>query len=219
MDQPEQQRREALKEAGMDKETAQNVEHMNGTNILVDDTKGIQHLRETMELVEEGFDEATNEGPLAGEPAEGVLVRLLDVKLHEDAIHRGPAQVIPAVREAVHRGMVHGEARLLEPIQDVYIECPQEHMGPASSELQGRRGRIDDMVHEGEIVEIHGQAPVAELFGFSSDIRSATEGKATWNAENAGFQTLPDNLQMEIIKEIRERKGMKMELPEGINYI
>ena len=219
MDQPEQQRREELKEAGMEKETAQNVEHINNTNILVDDTKGIQHLRETMELVEEGFDEATNEGVLAGEPAEGVLVRLLDVKLHEDAIHRGPAQVIPAVRDAVHRGMIHGETRLLEPIQDVYIECPQKHMGPASSELQGRRGRIDDMVQESEIVEIHGQAPVSELFGFSSDIRSATEGKATWNAENAGFQTLPDNLQRETIMEIRERKGMKQELSEGINYI
>ncbi len=219
MDQPEQQRREALMEAGMDKDTAQNVEYMNSTNMLIDDTKGIQHLRETMELIEEGFDEATNEGPLAGEPAEGVLIRLVDVKLHEDAIHRGPAQVIPAVREAVHRGMVHAGVRLLEPIQDVYIECPQKHMGPASSELQGRRGRIDDMVHEGEIVEIHGQAPVSELFGFSSDIRSATEGKATWNAENAGFQKLPDNLQRETVKEIRERKGMKMELPEGIDYI
>ncbi len=219
MDQPEQQRREALMEAGMEKEDAQNVQHINGTNVLLDATKGIQYLRETMELIEEGFDEATDEGPLAGEPSSGVLVRLNDVKLHEDAIHRGPAQVIPAVRDAVHRGMIHGEVRLLEPIQDVYIECPQDHMGPASSELQGRRGRIDDMVHEGELVEIHGQAPVSELFGFSSDIRSATEGKAAWNAENAGFQTLPDNLQMEIVEEIRERKGMKMELPEGIDYI
>ncbi|MFP4632609.1 MAG: elongation factor EF-2 [Halobacteriales archaeon] len=219
MDQPEQQRREALMEAGMDKEDAQNVQHINGTNVLLDATKGIQYLRETMELIEEGFDEAVEEGPLAGEPAQGVLIRLVDVKLHEDAIHRGPAQVIPAVREAIHRGMIHARVRLLEPVQDVYIECPQDHMGPASSELQGRRGRIDDMVHEGELVEIHGQAPVSELFGFSSDIRSATEGKAAWNAENAGFQTLPDNLQQEIVMEIRERKGLKTELPEGVNYI
>jgi elongation factor 2 len=219
MDQPEQQRREALQEAGFDKELSQNVEYMNGTNMLVDMTKGIQHLRETMELIEEGFDEALDEGPLAGEPAEGVLVKLLDVKLHEDAIHRGPAQVIPAVRQAIHQAMVDGKAKLIEPVQDVYIETPQDHMGPASSELQGRRGRIDDMEHEGELVEITGQAPVAELFGFSSDIRSATEGKAAWNAENAGFRLLPDNLQKEIVTEIRERKGMKTELPEAIDYI
>ncbi|MDY6780664.1 MAG: elongation factor EF-2, partial [Halobacteria archaeon] len=218
MDQPEQQRREALMEAGFDKEYAQNVEHIHGTNMLLDMTKGIQHLRETMELIEEGFDEALEEGPLAGEPAQGVLVKLMDVKLHEDAIHRGPAQVIPAVRQAIHNGMIHGKVRLIEPVQDVYIECPQKYMGEASAELQGRRGRIDDMDQEGELVEINGQAPVSELFGFSSDIRSATEGKAAWNAENAGFRTLPDNLQEETVMEIRERKGMKTELPEGIDY-
>lgn len=218
MDQPEEQRREVLMEAGLDKELAQNVQHMYTTNLLVDMTKGIQHLRETMELIEEGFDEAIQEGPLAGEPGEGVMVKLMDVKLHEDAIHRGPAQVIPAVRQAIHRAMIDSEVRLLEPIQDIYIETPQDHMGEASAELQGRRGHIEDMEHEGELVEITGQAPVAELFGFSSDIRSATEGKATWNAENAGFQPLPDNLQEEIVMDIRERKGMKQELPEGIDY-
>lgn len=218
MDQPEQQRREGLQEAGMEKEETQNVEHIHNTNMLIDETKGVQHLRETMELIVEGLEEAFDEGPLAGEPAEGIKVKLKDVKLHEDAIHRGPAQVIPAVRDAVHRAMIHGKARLLEPVQDVYIESPQEHMGNASGELQGRRGRIDDMEHEGEFVTIKGQAPVAEMFGFSSDIRSATEGRATWSAENAGFRPLPDNLQTEIIKEIRERKGMKTELPESIDY-
>ncbi|XGI83679.1 elongation factor EF-2 [Halorutilales archaeon Cl-col2-1] len=218
MDQPEQQRREGLQEAGMEKEETQNVEHIHNTNMLIDETKGVQHLRETMELIVEGLEEAFDEGPLAGEPAEGIKVKLKDVKLHEDAIHRGPAQVIPAVRDAIHRGMIHARARLLEPVQDVYIESPQEHMGNASGELQGRRGRIDDMEHEGEFVTIKGQAPVAEMFGFSSDIRSATEGRATWSAENAGFRPLPDNLQTEIIKEIRERKGMKTELPESIDY-
>ena len=219
MDQPEQQRREALMEAGMSKEDAQKVEYMYGPNILLDMTKGIQHLRETMELIEEGMDEALEEGPLAGEPAQGVLLRLHDVKLHEDAIHRGPAQVIPATRQAIHQAMVDAEAHLLEPIQDVYIESPQKHMGEASGELQGRRGRIDNMEYEGELVEIEGQAPVSELFGFSSDIRSATEGKATWNAENAGFQSLPNNLQKEIIMEIRERKGLKQELPPRTDYL
>ncbi|MFB6283516.1 MAG: elongation factor EF-2 [Halobacteria archaeon] len=219
MDMPEQQRREALQEVGFDKEDAQKVEYMNGPNILLDMTKGIQHLRETMELIEEGMDEALEEGPLAREPAQGVLLRLHDVKLHEDAIHRGPSQVIPATSTAIHQAMVDAEAHLLEPIQDVYIESPQQHMGEASSELQGRRGRIDNMEYEGELVEIHGQAPVSELFGFSSDIRSATEGKATWNAENAGFQSLPNNLQKEIIMEIRERKGLKQELPPGTDYL
>ncbi|WP_251327908.1 elongation factor EF-2 [Haloplanus pelagicus] len=219
MDMPELERREALQEAGMGKDTSQNVEHIHGTNILIDDTKGIQHLNETMELVVEGLEEALDDGPLAAEPVSGALVRLHDAKLHEDTIHRGPAQVIPAVREAVHRSLIDGEIRLLEPIQNVRIDVPSEHMGSASGEIQGRRGRVDDMYQEGDLMVIEGIAPVEEMIGFSSDIRSATEGRASWNTENAGFRVLADNLQPELIEEIRKRKGMKLELPPSIDYI
>ncbi|GGL67887.1 elongation factor EF-2 [Halocalculus aciditolerans] len=218
MDMPEQERREALQEAGMDKDTSQNIETIHKTNIFVDDTKGIQHLNETMELVNEGLTEALDDGPLAAEPVQGALIRLHDARLHEDAIHRGPAQVIPAVRQAVHNALIDAEIRLLEPIQDVRIDVPTEHMGAASGEIQGRRGRVDDMYQEGDLMVVEGIAPVDEMIGFSSDIRSATEGRASWNTENAGFRVLSDNLQPEIINEIRERKGMKTELPEAINY-
>ncbi len=218
MDMPEQERREVLQETGMDKDTSQNVEHIFGSNILIDDTKGIQHLNETMELVIEGLEDALDEGPLAGEPVQGTLLRLNDARLHEDTIHRGPAQVIPAVRRAVHRALIAGEIALLEPIQNVRIDVPSEHMGSASGEIQGRRGRVDDMYQEGDLMVIEGIAPVDEMIGFSSDIRSATEGRASWNTENAGFRVMSDTLQRETIMEIRERKGMKLELPESIDY-
>jgi elongation factor 2 len=219
MDMPELERREALQEAGMDKDTSQNVEHIHGTNVLIDDTKGIQHLNETMELVIEGLEEALDDGPLAAEPVQGSLIRLHDARLHEDTIHRGPAQVIPAVREAVHRALIDGEVRLLEPIQNVRIDVPSEHMGAASGEIQGRRGRVDDMYQEGDLMVVEGIAPVEEMIGFASDIRSATEGRASWNTENAGFRVLADNLQRDIIMDIRERKGMKLELAQSIDYI
>ncbi|WP_411965241.1 elongation factor EF-2 [Haloferax sp. YSMS24] len=219
MDMPELERREALQEAGMDKDTSQNVEHIHGTNILIDDTKGIQHLNETMELVIEGLEEALDDGPLAAEPVQGTLLRLHDAKLHEDTIHRGPAQVIPAVRDAVHRSLIAGQVKLLEPIQNVRIDVPSDYMGSASGEIQGRRGRVDDMYQEGDLMVIEGIAPVEEMIGFSSDVRSATEGRASWNTENAGFRVLSDNLQREKIMEIRERKGMKLELSQAIDYI
>ncbi|GGM69801.1 elongation factor 2 [Halarchaeum rubridurum] len=218
MDMPEQERREALQEAGMDKDTSQNVEEIHNTNVFIDDTKGIQHLNETMELVNEGLQEALDDGPLAAEPVQGALIRLHDARLHEDAIHRGPAQVIPAVRQAVHNALIDAEIKLLEPIQDVRIDVPTEHMGAASGEIQGRRGRVDDMYQEGDLMVVEGIAPVDEMIGFSSDIRSATEGRASWNTENAGFRVLSDNMQREIITEIRERKGMKTELPEAVDY-
>jgi len=219
MDMPELERREALQEAGMDKDTSQNVEHIFNTNVLIDETKGIQHLNETMELVIEGLEDALADGPLAAEPVQGALLRLHDAKLHEDTIHRGPAQVIPAVRDAVHRSLIDAKIKMLEPIQDVRIDVPSEYMGDASGEIQGRRGRVDDMYQEGDLMVIEGIAPVEEMIGFSSDIRSATEGRASWNTENAGFRVLVDSLQPEKISEIRERKGMKQELPPSIDYI
>ena len=218
MDMPELERREALQEAGMDKETSQNVEHIHGTNVFIDDTKGIQHLNETMELVVEGLEEALNDGPLAAEPVQGSLIRLHDARLHEDTIHRGPAQVIPATREAVHRALIDAEIMMLEPIQDVRIDVPNAYMGDASGEIQGRRGRVDDMYQEGDLMVIEGIAPVEEMIGFSSDIRSATEGRASWNTENAGFRVMSDTLQRDQIMDIRERKGMKQELPSSIDY-
>ncbi|ERH02659.1 MAG: translation elongation factor aEF-2 [Halonotius sp. J07HN6] len=219
MNMPELERREALQEAGMEKDTSQNVEHIFNTNILIDETKGIQHLNETMELVIEGLEDALEDGPLAAEPVQGALVRLHDAKLHEDTIHRGPAQVIPAIRDAVHRSLIDARIKMLEPIQDVRIDVPSEHMGNASGEVQGRRGRVDDMYQEGDLMVIEGIAPVEEMIGFSSDIRSATEGRASWNTENAGFRVLVDSLQTEKISNIRERKGMKQELPPSIDYI
>ncbi len=215
---PELERRESLQEAGMEKDTSQNVEHISGTNVLIDDTKGIQHLNETMELVVEGFEEATGDGPLAAEPVQGSLVRLHDARLHEDTIHRGPAQVIPAVRNALHRALIDADVKLLEPTQNVRIDVPSEHMGAASGEIQGRRGRVDDMFQEGDLMVVEGVAPVEEMIGFSSDIRSATEGRASWNTENAGFRVMADTLQREIIAQIRERKGMKQELPGSIDH-
>ena len=219
MDMPEMERREALMEAGLDKDLAQDVEDIHGTNIIIDDTKGIQHLNETMELVLEGIEESLDDGPLAAEPVRGALLKLHDARLHEDAIHRGPAQVIPATRDAVHTALMDAEIRLLEPIQNVRIDVPNEHMGAASGEIQGRRGRVDDMYQEGDLMVVEGIAPVDEMIGFSSDIRSATEGRASWNTENAGFRVMADNLQPETITRIRERKGMKTELPQQIDYL
>jgi len=75
---------------------------LKGLNLITDVTKGIQYLFETRELIKEAFDEVMKSGPTASEPCQGLLVKLVDAKLHEDAIHRGPAQVIPAARNAIY---------------------------------------------------------------------------------------------------------------------
>ncbi|RZN60971.1 elongation factor EF-2 [Methanonatronarchaeum sp. AMET6-2] len=211
MDMPGNTRKEKLIEAGFDKNLAKKVKSLHNNNMFVDATKGVQYLREAMDLILEAFEDAMDEGPMAREPCRGVLVKLTDVKLHEDAVHRGPAQVIPAVRKGLHQLMMNAQPALLEPMQKVYINTPQEVMGGASREVQGRRGQIINMEHEGDLTIIEAQAPVSEMFGFAGDLRSATEGRAMWSTEPADYEEVPSNLQDEIIQEIRERKGLKVQ--------
>jgi len=200
-----------LQDLGMDKEVAKGVFGSYGLNLISDTTKGIQHLFETRDLIKEAFDEVMKSGPTVSEPCQGLLVKLVDAKLHEDAIHRGPAQVIPAARNAIYGAITVSDPILLEPIQKVFISTPQEIMGDASRELNSRRAEVKDMVTEGDSVNIEAKAPVAELFGFASAIRSATGGRVLWNTENLGFEPLPRNLQPVVVKKIRERKGLKPE--------
>ena len=206
-----------LQDLGMAKEVAKGVFGIRGLNIATDVTKGIQHLFETRELIKEAFDEVMKSGPIVNEPCQGILVKLVDAKLHEDAIHRGPAQVIPAVRNAIYGSMTSSDPIILEPMQKVFMSTPQEIMGDASRELNQRRATVRDMKTEKDIVNIDAKAPVAEMFGFASSIRSATGGRVLWNTENLGFEPLPRQLQPEIIRQIRERKGLKPE-PNPASY-
>ena len=219
MNQTALERRDALVAAGMEKDEAKNVKDIYGTNMFIDMTKGIQYLNETMELILEGIHEALVGGPLADEPAQKLKIRLVDVKLHEDAIHRGPAQVIPAVRSALKGGMLLAGDTLLEPMQKIQITVPTDYMGSATSQIQGRRGQVFDMQSEGDTMTVVGKAPVAELFGFAGDLRSATEGRAMWSTEFAGFEIVPSNLLKEVVTAIRKRKGLKDQMPTPSDYL
>ncbi|MCL7475597.1 MAG: elongation factor EF-2 [Methanosarcinales archaeon] len=216
---PEVERREKFMEAGFDKDEAKGISTIYESNILINTTKGIQYLNETMELVIDGFEEVMVGGPLSREPCQAVKVRLVDAKLHEDAVHRGPAQVIPAVRSAIQAAMLSADDTLLEPYQNVFIQTPQNNMGGATSEIQGRRGVISNMTQEGDMTIIESKAPVAELFGFAGDIRSATEGRASWSTEFAGFEPLPMNLLKDVVTKIRQRKGLKAEMPKPSDFV
>jgi translation elongation factor 2 (EF-2/EF-G) len=206
-----------LEKLGMDREEAKGVETIHGPNILIDATKGIQYLNETMELVKQAFIEAMDKGPLANEKVYGVKVKLVDAKLHEDSIHRGPAQVIPAVRNAIYGAMVQAGRVLLEPMQKVYVDTPIEESGSVTREFQQRRGVILEMNQEGDVSKIVALVPVPEMFGFASAIRGATSGRVLWSTENAGYQPVPKDLQDEVVRKIRERKGLKPE-PYDADY-
>ncbi len=196
-------------ELGMDKDKMRKIYAISGTNVLVNDTKGIQGLHETRELIIESFNEVCKKGPVADEPVMGMMVRLVDAKLHEDAIHRGPAQTIPAVRNAIKGAMIRARTVLMEPMQRSHVSVPNDWLGQVTREITNRRGIIEDMPSEGEATTVIGTLPIAETFGFSNDIRAASQGRAVWNSENIGFEILPPQLFDKVVGEIRTRKGLK----------
>ncbi|ASJ02891.1 elongation factor EF-2 [Thermococcus profundus] len=203
-----------LAELGMDYEIAKGIVDVYNGNIFLDNTKGIQYLNEVMDLLVDGFHQAMDEGPLAKEPVMKVMVRLHDAKIHEDNVHRGPAQIYPAIRTAIHCAMMKANPVLYEPYQKVIINIPYEYMGPVSREINQRRGQLIDMRQEGEVMIIIAEAPVAEMFGFAGALRSATSGKALWSTEHAGFKRVPSELATNIIRQIRQRKGLDPNPPK-----
>ena len=143
-------------ELGMNKDLMRKIYAINGSNVLVNDTKGIQGLHETRELIIEAFNGVCVKGPIADEPVQGMFVRLVDAKLHEDAIHRGPAQTIPAVRNGIKGAMMRARTVLLEPMQKAFVSVPNDWLGQVTREVTNRRGIIEDMPSEGEVTTVIG---------------------------------------------------------------
>ncbi len=177
-------------------------------NIFFDETRGEVHIGEVIEMVMDAFEMVIDEGPLAREPCMKMKVSLIDIKLHEDAIHRGPAQIYPAVRDAVKGAMQSAGPALFEPLQVHMIEAPDEFMGTITKLVGGKRGQLLDMQQEGSTTQIKAKIPVAEMMGWSNDLRSSTEGRGTSSLMEQDFERVPASMQDEIIKKIRERKGL-----------
>jgi elongation factor 2 len=210
---------ETLVECGMDRDEAKSVLDIHSRNILLNDTRGIQYLNEISELMIQGFEEAMDMGPLAKEKTFGVKVRLQDAVIHEDPVHRGPAQIVPATKRPIYAAMLYAGVSLQEPKQKVTILCPHDYMGNVITLIQGRRGQLLDMSQEGETSTIIVKLPVAEMFGFGNDLRSATQGRGIPYQEYAGYEPLPRDLLVKIVKQIRERKGDKPDPPTPNDFL
>ncbi len=202
---------EKLMTLGVDSKEAREVKDIFKGNMLVNATRGQVHLGEVIELVNDMFEDVMSAGPLAKEPCIGVKVILADMTLHEDSIHRGPAQVYPAVRDAIRAAMIDGGAVMFEPIQVIEFDAPTLFLGEISKLLSSKRGQMLEMESEDEYTKIKGKMPVAEMFGLSNDVRGATEGRASFSVVDQFFEKLPEELQNKIIMQIRSRKGLKEE--------
>jgi len=148
-----------------------------------------------------------------------VKVKLMDAQLHEDPVHRGPAQIMPAVRRAILGSFLTAQPVLLEPIYKIGISVPAQWVGECSSIITRKRGRILASEQKGVLTMITGYIPVAETFGLSADIRSATSGHAFWQCTFDHWEKAPESVAAEVIRQIRERRGLASEIPKPSKFI
>lgn len=188
-------------------------------NLFVDMTSGIQHLREIMDTLLQGFRLAMREGPLAHEPVRGLKVVLHDAVVHEDPAHRGPAQLYPAVRNAIFAGFLTSRPTLLEPLQKLDIRVPMDLVGNVTSVLTRKRGKILNMTQVGNVARILAEIPVADSYELASDLRGSTGGRAFWGTEFSRWAPVPDSILMDTVMKIRERKGLPKQIPKPEDFL
>lgn len=209
-----------FKDVGWPAEEARNVlaidEHR---NIFIDTTKGVQYLQEAKEMIIAGFRWACKAGPLCEEPIRGVKVKLMDAQLHEDPVHRGPAQIMPAIRRAILGSFLTAKPVLLEPVYRIEVSVPAQWVGDCIEIITRKRGKILASEQKGFLTMIKGLIPVAETFGLSGEMRSATSGRAFWQCTFSHWEKVQENIAVEVIRQIRQRKGLPPETPTPDMFI
>ncbi len=193
---------------GISRDEAQQYRDIFNGNAFLDKTKGQVHIGEVIELVLDAFENVMKAGPLAREPCYGCKISLVDLKLHEDAIHRGPAQVYPAIREGLRDAFRMATPILFEPVQIHQIEAPNDFMGAVTSLISQKRGILGDVSQDHATVTIKAEIPVNEMLGWSNDLRSATEGRGISSLVDQHFKKAPFEMQSKTIEKIRTRKGL-----------
>ena len=188
-------------------------------NMFIDLTKGIQFMRDIQDMAISGFRWACGAGPLSDEPMRGMKVKLMDAQLHEDPVHRGPAQIMPAIRRAIFGSFLTADPILLEPVYRIQVSVPAQWVGEASSLITRKRGRILSSGQKGAVLAVDGYIPVEETFGLAADLRSATSGHAFWQSQFDHWEKVPESLAAEIIADTRKRRGLPPEVPSASRFI
>ncbi|MCP4190545.1 MAG: elongation factor G [Planctomycetaceae bacterium] len=159
--------------------------------------------KEYIPSVEKGFRAALPKGPVAGFPIIGVKTFLGDGSFHDVDSSDMAFQICS--RNCFNETFLKAKPVLLEPVMKMEVECPVDFQGSVTGDLISRRGMIISTEMQGEIVVISSEVPLSETFGYSTDLRSQTQGQGTFTMELARYKRVPAKLQEEIVAE--RKKG------------
>jgi len=212
--QDEKERAQILREkAGWDAKEARRIIDVYKGNLLVNGAAGLQRFDRIKNDLISSFRNWIEECIIAKEPAMGIRAVFTDLVIHEDPRHTQFAQTASMAYSALSLAMLNADPHLFEPIQKIDVKTPQGTEGSISTIISKHRGRINNVIPEGEYVRVQGQIPAAEIVGIADEIRSSTQGRAFFGYEFKNFEKVPPSLEEDLILEIRKRKGMPEEMP------
>jgi elongation factor G len=164
-----------------------------------DDIYGGSIPKEFIPSVKKGIESALEDGPLAGYPIEGIKVRLYDGAYHDVDSDQNSFEIAGRMgfRDAARRA----DPVLMEPIMAVEVITPDEYMGDVMGDLNSRRGQIGKMGQRNDAQVINALVPLSEMFGYSTDLRSITQGRAIYSMQFETYQSVPKSIAKEIIDE------------------
>ncbi|MDA1044141.1 MAG: elongation factor G [Verrucomicrobia bacterium] len=170
---------------------------------FVNEVKGGNIPSEYIGACEKGFRDVMDKGPLAAYPMVSVRVRLGDGKYHD--VDSSDLAFRLASRQAFKQAVNRAAPCLLEPIMKVEVETPTEYQGPIVGDLSSRRGVIQSLDSGDELTVVNATVPLAQMFGYSTAVRSMTTGKATYTMEFLNYGAVPASLQQDVIDKRREK--------------
>ena len=153
--------------------------------------------KEYIPSVGKGIEEALENGVIAGYPTLDVRVELIDGSYHD--VDSSEAAFKVAGSLAIKEAMRKSDPVLLEPMMAVEVETPQEYMGDVMGGISSRRGMIQGQEERGAAVAIKANVPLSEMFGYATDLRSSTQGRASYTMQFAQYDPVPKNVAEEII--------------------
>ena len=168
---------------------------------FVDKISGGRVPREYIQPTNQGIQAALDNGVLAGYPTVDVRVSLVDGQSHD--VDSSEMAFKIAGQMAFKKAAEMARPVLLEPIMAVEVVTPDEYMGDVMGDLSSRRGRIEGMEARGNTQVVRSQVPLSEMFGYSTDLRSRTQGRATYTMQFHSYQQVPEVIAQEIIKRVR----------------
>ncbi|MFZ9075601.1 MAG: elongation factor G [Ilumatobacteraceae bacterium] len=168
---------------------------------FIDDIKGGRIPREFIQPTNQGIQAALDNGVLAGYPTVDVKVSLVDGQYHDVDSNEMAFKIAGQMAFKKAAGMA--KPVLLEPIMAVEVVTPENHMGDVIGDLSSRRGRIEGMEANGNFQNVRAQVPLSEMFGYSTDLRSRTQGRATYTMQFHSYQQVPEAISQEIVKRVR----------------